>query len=248
MNFQSVVDQRRLEAARSILVEASTKDYNSLVSFCLQFGPITRVYRQNGINNSQRKFFYLIEFQEKKSATEAIHSSVHKDSCFESNVPIRSRFFMHNSKGFAIKRSNNNQSANVRHQIEVNTAHRDAILNSLRQQKSIDAQLKILLNRNQISDLSYRLRYMAALQIEEAISGFFSNAKVLPFGSSVNGFGRMQSDLDIVVAFEDETKKGNALTFINETDGMQSKSPRQALQSNLQILSVSYNFSLSSIQ
>lgn len=56
-----------------------------------------------------------------------------------------------------------------------------------------------LYNLTQMSDLSYRLRFMACQQIELALSGMFPQAEVLPFGSSVNSYGKGGSDLDMIV-------------------------------------------------
>jgi hypothetical protein len=40
------------------------------------------------------------------------------------------------------------------------------------------------------------------LQIELCLRGIFAKAEVLPFGSSVNSFGKNNSDLDMIVVFD----------------------------------------------
>ncbi|KAF7279920.1 hypothetical protein GWI33_006591, partial [Rhynchophorus ferrugineus] len=43
------------------------------------------------------------------------------------------------------------------------------------------------------------LRFLSSKQVENTISGLFPNISAYPFGSSVNGFGKMGCDLDIVL-------------------------------------------------
>jgi len=50
-------------------------------------------------------------------------------------------------------------------------------------------------------DISTRIRFLACEQIEAALSGIFPSAEALPFGSSVNGFGKNSSDLDVAAVF-----------------------------------------------
>jgi poly(A) RNA polymerase len=45
---------------------------------------------------------------------------------------------------------------------------------------------------------------MTARQIELALSGLFPQVTVLPFGSSVNGFGKTTCDLDLVLLADKE--------------------------------------------
>lgn len=105
---------------------------------------------------------------------------------------------------------------------ELNVADQDAILRAMRTEKTTSNQIMKLYNVNKLSDLSSRLRFLTALQIEEALSGVFHNAQVLPFGSSINGFGRMQSDLDmIVLSCGNRTYKGqfNSIPLGKEENG-----------------------------
>ncbi|PSN41078.1 Poly(A) RNA polymerase [Blattella germanica] len=62
-----------------------------------------------------------------------------------------------------------------------------------------------------LSDLGSRLRFLTARQIELAVNGLFPKVTVLPFGSSVNSFGKAGCDLDLVLVtdkdeIEDESK------------------------------------------
>jgi poly(A) RNA polymerase len=67
-------------------------------------------------------------------------------------------------------------------------------------------QILILHRATSLNDLGSRLRFLTARQIELALSGLFPQVTVLPFGSSVNGFGKTACDLDLVLlANKEET-------------------------------------------
>jgi DNA polymerase sigma len=64
-----------------------------------------------------------------------------------------------------------------------------------------------LFEHTRMSDISYRIRFLACEQIELALSGMFPKAQVLPFGSSVNSFGKNSSDLDMVVVLNESRQQ-----------------------------------------
>lgn len=67
--------------------------------------------------------------------------------------------------------------------------------------EDINDQLFKLYENTKLNDLGIRLRFLAANQVEHAVSGMFPLANALPFGSSVNGFGKMGCDLDLILRF-----------------------------------------------
>jgi hypothetical protein len=56
---------------------------------------------------------------------------------------------------------------------------------------------------NKINEISYRLRHFLASLIEDPFRSLFKNCICLPFGSSMNKFGRKTADLDLQFSFED---------------------------------------------
>lgn len=59
--------------------------------------------------------------------------------------------------------------------------------------------MKMLHNLTKLDEVGNRLRYLMAQQIESTLSGLFPKVMALPFGSSVNGYGRIGCDLDLVL-------------------------------------------------
>lgn len=66
--------------------------------------------------------------------------------------------------------------------------------------------MEILYNKTKLNDVGTRLRFLTAKQIEESLAGMFPQARALPFGSSVNGCGKMGCDLDLVLRLNDIKK------------------------------------------
>lgn len=66
--------------------------------------------------------------------------------------------------------------------------------------------MRKLCNLTELNDTGIRLRYLVARQIETSLAGIFPKASAVPFGSSVNGYGKMGCDLDVVLKFHDHQK------------------------------------------
>lgn len=64
--------------------------------------------------------------------------------------------------------------------------------------------MQTLYSLTALNDIGTRLRFLTALQIEKMISGMFPYAVAYPFGSSVNGYGKMGCDLDLVLRLSEK--------------------------------------------
>lgn len=80
----------------------------------------------------------------------------------------------------------------------------------VRPQSSLDLHVTQLYEKTRLNELATRLRFLTAQQIETTVVCMIPALKVFPFGSSVNGFGRMGSDLDLVLSF-DQTQGRNTV-------------------------------------
>jgi poly(A) RNA polymerase len=59
--------------------------------------------------------------------------------------------------------------------------------------------MSLLYEKQCLSELDIRLRYFLCSEIEAVVRKLYPYAVAQPFGSSVNGFGRFNCDLDIVL-------------------------------------------------
>lgn len=65
--------------------------------------------------------------------------------------------------------------------------------------KTVSDQMQILYKSTALNDVGIRLRFLAARQIETTVSGIFPGAKACIFGSTVNGYGKLGCDLDLIL-------------------------------------------------
>lgn len=62
--------------------------------------------------------------------------------------------------------------------------------------------MEVLYEKTKLNDLGTRLRFLTARQVELAVSGMFPDAIAYPFGSSINGYGKMGCDLDLILKLD----------------------------------------------
>ncbi|KAK7604033.1 hypothetical protein V9T40_004306 [Parthenolecanium corni] len=200
--FNQLIASRREEAARSIIVQVKSENSSQdLLSYCLNFGEVKNAFYYSLSNNDNRSNFILVEFKDESGSQAALCQSSH--STKECVVPVQSSFlwFRSNLKAPCLK-SNVPQL-----HIQPNTSPSDSqLLELFSKSSSLSEDVLVLYNRLKLSDIATRLRFVCALQLENAFRGMFPASQVLPFGSSVNGFGKINSDLDLVFELTDHQR------------------------------------------
>lgn len=63
--------------------------------------------------------------------------------------------------------------------------------------------MRVLVDETTLTENGIRLRFFVASLIEDAFRGVFPMSVCTPFGSTTNGFGHSNSDLDMDFAPED---------------------------------------------
>uniref|UniRef100_A0A182NL64 Poly(A) RNA polymerase, mitochondrial n=1 Tax=Anopheles dirus TaxID=7168 RepID=A0A182NL64_9DIPT len=199
--FDTMLSARRAEARRSILVQVSSeRSYNELYHYCSQFGTLesSHHYRVEGDADGDCHYI-LLEFSTTEQADAAMQSGV-----FSTERPgVRARsIFLWFRTGPKPKLVAQEHPANPRALalVDGTRAIEERDLNGLLSaSESIDDQVRILHRVSKLNDLGKRLRFLAVRQLESSLQGMFPQAVAHPFGSSVNGFGRMGCDLDVIL-------------------------------------------------
>lgn len=201
-SFDEMISQRRNEAKKSILVyvpyERATK---TLVTYCSRFGKLSNCFT---FRNKYQANHCLVEFKNSFGAN-AVLSSIAKSQRNENASKSLSHFLVFSPKTKLVAELEARPFQTTVQRCATETRNLSAMMG---QQASLDEQVKQLYEQTRLSELATRLRFMAALQIETMVNSIFPSVRALPFGSSVNGFGRMGSDLDVVLSF-DETQAEN---------------------------------------
>ncbi|XP_049531661.1 poly(A) RNA polymerase, mitochondrial [Anopheles darlingi] len=200
--FDTMLKARRAEARRSVLVQVSSeRSYNELYRYCSQFGEITSAhhYRVDGDSSSDGDCHYiLLEYKNREEADAAMQSGVF--STERPGVRARSIFmwFRTGPKPRLVAPTNDTvrQLALVDGSRPIDEQELNALLASA---ETIDDQVTVLHRVTKLNDLGKRLRFLAVRQLESSLQGMFPQAVAHPFGSSVNGYGRMGCDLDVIL-------------------------------------------------
>lgn len=196
-NFKDLTERRQTEALRSVILEVDTKDVcGQVYHHCKQFGEIRNafIYTLRDERN-----LMLVEFKNIDAVKEAF-----KCSGFQSNT-------VHwPNRILTVRKSKLNPSLSNDAPLQIDNAIEPKIADILRNAETFDEQVDLLYEHTRLTDLSIRLKYITALQAQTIINEFldeiFPNAKVYPFGSTVNGFGKIGCDLDMALKYDDVSK------------------------------------------
>ncbi|XP_037809322.1 poly(A) RNA polymerase, mitochondrial [Lucilia sericata] len=207
VSFDDFVLQRQQEATRSVVVQVSSeKSFPELYNYCSAFGNIVGAHHYC-VRHDDVQHYILLEYENPQQASEAIDSSAYNEELI--GVPARSPFLWFRASGKkALKRKPLEESTKCNlNVVDGNNIVELADLNAtLKECPHIEQQMSELYHGTKLNDLGIRLRFLAAYQVQQSIVGMFPLANALPFGSSVNGFGKMGCDLDLILRLDQECK------------------------------------------
>ncbi|XP_055541581.1 poly(A) RNA polymerase, mitochondrial [Wyeomyia smithii] len=214
--FDAMLAKRRAEARRSILVQVSSeRSSTELSAYCAQFGTIvsSHHYRVGGTPSGSGEdetdcHYILVEFNAPEEAETAMQSAVFNEE--RPGVRARSIFLWFRAgpkPQLAAKKTHSKSEVNRAKLSTVDGSRsikdmelKDLLLSA----ESIRDQIKVLYEATCLNDLGKRLRFLAVRQMESSLQGIFPQAVAYPFGSSVNGYGKMGCDLDLVLDLDSE--------------------------------------------
>lgn len=195
---------------------SSEKSYTELYNYCSRFGRIVNA-QHYCVQHEDELHYMLLEFASAGEATAAIDSSAFNADLSGSNstggIPVRSPFLWFRAAAAGrrnqAKLTGNHKAPQLAAIDGTRPLGHDSLQSLLRSAVNIEQQLLLLYEHTRLNDLGIRMRFLAALQVQQAISGMFPHAQAQPFGSSVNGFGKMGCDLDLILRFDGEVTPTN---------------------------------------
>lgn len=195
LSFDEVAAQRRAEAKRSLVVQVNSEaSFNELYGYCSKYASVNGIHHYK---NSGDEHFMLIEFKTEEESKNVIHSC----SSHQKDVDVMAlhspflwfRAVSGKKEAFQIPKSQLMTTKGC------NSIDEDNLIEELANCEDVSEQIQQMHDRTALNDLGVRLRYMVARQIERIFESLYANIVVRPFGSSVNGFGKMGCDLDLVL-------------------------------------------------
>ncbi|GAB0097629.1 Poly(A) RNA polymerase, mitochondrial [Sergentomyia squamirostris] len=207
--LEEIIEERRNEAQRSIVVQVySENSYPELHCYCSQFGRIIGAHHYSTSQFGDNWNYIIVEFSAVEESQAAIKSGVFVREA--QVIPVQSSF-MYFGKGASKKVTSNAKLTTVN---GISVVKNKELHEWLQVASSVDDQLKILYNSTKLNELGTRMRFLAAHQIECALSGMFPFARAIPFGSSVNGFGNSTCDLDLILQLNREIRDSSSSRLI----------------------------------
>lgn len=199
--FSEVQKERREQAQRTVLIHCPNKiSEKKFLKYLSQHGPISNHFFYESVG-----LYAVVEFCQKESVASLQTVTRTPSMGIEAAIPFRSRFFSLKLK---------NPSNQISEQSHIPCSNQSPPPNKklfelLRDAESIDDQLNILLKEFQLTEENTKLRYLTCSLIEDVAAAYFPDCAVRPFGSSVNGFGKLGCDLDMFLDL-DEIGKSDA--------------------------------------
>lgn len=214
------------------------------MSYCSSFGAIANCFfYRNRLQNG----FFLVEYKTNFAANSLLRTIVQLPQN-EIAVKLLNHFliFSPNKKCQTTLDTRNN---NQRFLVQRGFIGTHKLLTNFHRQSNVEGYVKQLYERTRIDELATRLRFMAALQIETQVSIMFPAVKALPFGSSVNGFGRMGSDLDVVLSLDQMLEPNDVpLRFCSRAQNGSERSHNLVVLQTISKLMESWTSGVSKIQ
>ncbi|CAG0887597.1 unnamed protein product [Cyprideis torosa] len=202
VTFSEHQEQRKQQVLRTYYLQVpSFAVGHDMYDYLHQFGDIKEVQLLPAVHDHNDAVSYLVEFATEAAATEFFQSA--SLPAEQRAVPMKSRFLRWTPMGRKHGMFAQTQTMQVLSQRKEKIPKQNHV--------SLSAEIQAYYEKVRLKDLDFRLSYLVCDQMEAAL-----RACVLPFGSSVNGFGKQDCDLDMFlsVAQMGPLSKVPELTFL----------------------------------
>lgn len=223
-----MMNRRKSEADKSLVVQVhSENSYQELFNYCSQFGIIKNAFHYK-IPTDPNNNFIILEFDDVSQYNSAL-----EHSCFieeGSPVPVVSPFLWFKAVNSRKATAKINATIEPPKLTSMDAKLTDeSLTSSLQEAETIDDQIKILYKSTNLCDLGTRMRFIAAKQLETAMQGLFPKVRAFPFGSTVNGFGKVGCDLDLILRFHPDRLEvpDSRLIFHSKTGSLNERAQSQ---------------------
>lgn len=202
--FDIILEHRRAQAQKSILVQVQSENScHELFLLVSQYGTVESMHHYTLPGQTH---FVIVEMKDSHITQRILNKCGHLDK--SQVVPVRSPFLWF--------RANKSKSKSVS-EVEFDKSKcnsytifhpsEEEVKENLASCPSIAQQMTSLHKITRMNDIGTRLRYLVAYQVELALSGLFPLCVIFPFGSSVNEFGKLGCDLDLVMQLDVQSRE-----------------------------------------
>ncbi|XP_068438018.1 poly(A) RNA polymerase, mitochondrial isoform X2 [Clinocottus analis] len=198
-SLYAVEAERQEQAERSVLISCPTRtNEKKFLKFLSRHGDINKYFFYESYG-----MYAVVEFANRESISSLFEAAAVPSISHESMVPFKSRLLSLRNLGLADSpNSPNKLSGQLQTSIPINE-----LIQRLSREESMDQQITFLTDVHQLTEENSRLRFLVCSLLQDIAAAYFPECTIKPFGSSVNGFGKLGCDLDMILHLDDISGK-----------------------------------------
>ncbi|XP_036934803.1 poly(A) RNA polymerase, mitochondrial [Acanthopagrus latus] len=186
-SLSAVQAERQGQAERSVLINCSPRtNEKKFLNFLSRHGDVNKYFFYESYS-----IYALVEFTNQESVASLLEEAAIPTVSHEALVPFKSRLL-------SLKNSDSVGFMNQPYQPQT-TAPINQLIQRLSIEESIDRQVISLTESYQLTEENSRLRFLVCSLLQDMVAAYFPECAIKPFGSSVNGFGKLGCDLDMIL-------------------------------------------------
>ncbi|XP_071341775.1 poly(A) RNA polymerase, mitochondrial [Trachinotus anak] len=181
--------ERQEQAERSVLISCHSRtNEKKFLKYLSRHGDIKKhfFYESYGI-------YAVVEFANQDSVASLLEEAAIPSDSHDSMVPFKSRLLSLRNVSSV---DSPNQQSGYQCQPQTTTPINE-LIQRLSREETIDQQITSLTEAYQLTEENSRLRFLVCSLLKDIAAAYFPECTIKPFGSSVNGFGKLGSDLDM---------------------------------------------------
>ncbi|XP_076617012.1 poly(A) RNA polymerase, mitochondrial [Chaetodon auriga] len=181
----AVQAERQEQAERSVLISCASE--KRLLKYLSTHGNINKYFFYESYGTHA-----VVEFANRESVASLLEEAAIPVVSNEAMVPFKSRLL-------SLRKSASLNSPNQKLCKPQITIPINQLIQRLSTEESIDRQVTSLTEAYQLTEENIRLRFLVCSLLKDIAAAYFPECTIKPFGSSVNGFGKLGCDLDMIL-------------------------------------------------